>query len=233
MRLKLKSKPQFHIKQKSESAPISVFNALVREAIQVTERLNALTTVDGQRLSAAALERETREMARISSTQIAKLREVMAAATPGFDHTRATLRRMKTFLRGPNWSGAPKDASKLRFLTTDASNGELARINSSPLELFCVAVQMASEEYPESFGLAESSTGVADEVSSLRERQKTLFDQIGTAYTADDLHVESLDARGQATTSFKLSDGKVSIAPPNDAGRRLVDYLISHAEKRS
>jgi hypothetical protein len=135
---------------------------------------------------------------------------------------------MIQFLKGPNWSFAPKEARRLGFLTTDATNGELAARRNSSVELFCVAVQIAGEKHPECFGTNENSDHYARRFAELSEQQRDLFAKIGTTLTADDLYFRRPDEKKLADVSFKLSHGSVPVVPQDSAGERLVNFLIAN-----
>jgi hypothetical protein len=199
----------------------------------VTLELAAMNTPQGRRLTARALFRESLATIQGSPEQIVRLRSAIEGGEPGFDHTKPTLRRMIQFLRQQGCYMAPREPRRLNFLTTDATNGELAARRNSSVELFCVAIQIASEKHPECFGENEDSVKYSSRLSELTERQRELFERIGTSMTADDLHIGTPDSKGNATVSFKLSNGSIPIAPQNNAGERLVNYLIANGKHKN
>jgi hypothetical protein len=237
MKLAVKrERPALNLRSRRNSgaaADSSRFSAVVAEAIAVTEELNSLNAAETRKLTPAALFRETLASVQGSPERVAALRAAIEKGEPGLDHTRATLRRMIQFLRGPNWSFAPKEPRRLGFLTTEATNGELALRRSSSVELFCVAAQIAGENYPEAFGIIADSAKWEGRVAELKSRQADLFAQIGSTLTAEDLTIGPLNSRGEAKVSFKLSDGNVPIAPQDNSGERLVKYLLANATKKT
>lgn len=216
----------------NSSNDTSAFNDLVRRAMEVTLALKDMETSTARKLSADALVRET--LAKINGTlkRVASLRSALENHEPGFDHSRPTLNRMIQFLRGPNAGFPPKEARRLNFLTTDATNGELAAQRYSSVELYCVAIQLAGERYPECFGTNENSAAWESRFAELTRQQCELFSKVGTALTADDLDIGKPDMKGHSMVSFKLSGGRVPIAPQDSAGERLVNYLIANGNDR-
>jgi len=208
----------------------TAFEALVHEAVEVTQRLDVLNHAGGKMLTADAFLREMLVCARSDASRIVKLRSALDSGSVG-RHTDATLRRMITFLRGSNCPRPPKDPQRLNFLTTDAATGELSRLGMSTAELFAVAVQIAGEDYPELFGSEESTSHIDNELATLRARQAELFKRIPAELTAADMHIGPLDPQGLARVTFKLSDGNVSIAPAENSGERLVRYLVANQRK--
>jgi len=226
-------KPVLNLKNRKAPSTPKVLGELVAEAVKVTQELSAMNSPHGRRLTARALFRETLATIQGSPERVARLRSAIEDGEPGFDHTKATLRRMIQFLKQQSCYGAPKEVRRLNFLTTDATNGELASRRNSAVELFCVAVQMASEKHPECFGETEDSAKYAGRMAELTERQRELFEQIVASITADDLLIGEPDSNGRALVSFKMSNGSIPIAPQNDAGERLVNYLIANGKNKN
>ncbi len=214
--MKLKPKLKLRTKDKDlQSDPLVAFNALVKEAMEVTQALNALDLPHVQRPNADALFQQALAVDHIPPKNIAKLRAAVESGEPGLEHTRSTLRRMIGFLRSTNWSGVPKEPARLRFLSTDATTGELIRIQSTLFELYCLAIQIAGEQHPEAFGSCPDPAAVAEKITTLRTRQRELFNKIGPALASDDSKNVSPDASR------------------NEAGQRLVAYLLAQAGNKS
>ena len=219
------SKPTFKPRPRLPATPL--FDDIVKEAIAVTKELNALNEPAAQKLSAAALTRSL--LAAIESTpqRIATLRRALEKPTPGLDHARATLRRMVTFLRSPNAPRGPvREPGRLLYLSTRAADAELALLKASPIELFCVAVELAAEKHPEVFGDCDDPEGFAERLAELKRRQAELFDKIGTSFSPADLHIPDGDAQGRSTVSFKIAP-EVPIHPRGNAGERLINWLLT------
>src|SRR5262245_50862404 len=127
--------------RESDASP---FNKLVRDALKVSRRLNELTPLGGARLSAKALVGETLAVIQSDPKRIARLQKAIEGGGPGFDRSRATVRRLIKFLRSGNWRNAPKDEALLERLLRaygdPATEGELAKEGFRGSELFCAAV---------------------------------------------------------------------------------------------
>jgi hypothetical protein len=221
------TKPKFRINIRRR-APTSPFTTLVQEAIQVSERLNAAYS---GRLSGEACLREAIALAKCSPKQLAELREALTDGRPGLDHSRASVARIKReLLYTRRLNTIPSDAgqllSRLRYYCRGAAE-ELVSFKGSILSLLCVAIAEATEERGAAlFGTADSSADLKENVAELRARQKGLFDKILSTMTADDWEIGEADQNHNAPVSFKIAPA-VRVYPKEDAGRRLVEYLMS------
>lgn len=232
-----RTKPALNLKNRS-LPPLTEsddFRSAVLNAIEVTQELNAVNTQANRKMSANAIQREIIALVRSSPKRIADLRKSIEAREPGLHETWVALRQMMRAIRDPNmsWLSVPKDPSRLKFLSTEASNRELALRQYTYVELFCVAVQIAAEKFPECFGTCDDSAAWSEHVEKLHQRQRQLFSQIATSLTSDDIHVGKVESNGLAPVGFKMSDGKVPIAPLDNAGERLVNYLIANGTHRT
>lgn len=206
--------------------PNTAFTALVKEAIDLTRQLDAARSRTATRLTATAMMRETLALCGSTPERIAKLRKMVEAGEPGLSDTRThSFRWMLDFIQDIHWTYPPADPRRLAFLWTDVTEAELAVRGYMPIELFCVALSIASEHHPEAFGESESSKGHAEKVERLAKRQAELFDQIAKSWTAEDADVGPFDREGRAAVTFRLSAGAVPVG--DNAGERLVNYLLS------
>jgi hypothetical protein len=240
MKLALKRQSQPRLlnlghREKASAAPESAFKRVVAEAIAVTEELNALTSSDGYRVTAQTLVREIVALVGSSLDQIAALRTALESDSPNFNEARTTLRRMMRELRDSKraWISVPRDPTRLKFLSNEATNSELARNQLSYAELFCVAAQVIGEMNPECFGSCDDPKDWEKRVNALKKRQGELFATVASSLSAEELHIGPLDRNGMAMVSFKLSDGNVPIAPQDNSGERLVNYLIAKTRNRT
>jgi hypothetical protein len=96
MKIKDKPKSKFAIRIKPR-APTSDFHALIREALDVTERL--LKVSNGRRLSADSALSEALTLAGATKEGLAKLRAALEGQKPGLDHARAGLNALVRFVR--------------------------------------------------------------------------------------------------------------------------------------
>jgi hypothetical protein len=221
---KPKQKGRINIKP---PAPTSAFHQIVREAVEVSEKLNALY---GGRLSGDACLREAMALAKCSPKQLAELRAALRDA-PGLDHSRSSVARIKRellYTRRLNTipSDSGKLAERLRYYCRGAPE-ELSGYKASTLTLLCVAIAEAVEEKgSELFGTVENSAALKENVADLQARQKELFDKMLSTMTADDWHIGEADRNHNAPVSFKIAP-EVRIYPKADAGRRLVEYILS------
>jgi len=226
-----KSKPQFKLNIKPK-APLSPFHQLLREAIEVSEKLN---TLYGGRLSGPACLREAMALAKCSTKQLDELRAVLQDGTPGLDSSRASVARIKReLLYTRRLNTIPSDAgqlvSRLRYYCRGAPE-ELSGYKASVLTLLCVAIAEASEENPKLFGTVDSSADLNQNVVELQARQKELFARIATSIPTDELDFGEY-LQGRATPA-RFKNTNVEVAPATSAGQRLVAYLMSQRAKKS
>lgn len=211
----------------------SGFVALVREAIAVTRQLVALRQSTAERLSASAFLDETLELGS-DHTRIEKLRRRLEAGDPGLESAQSTLRLMMKQLREPTFKTPPTRTHwgrTERWLTTPESRGELAKLGYSGIDLLGVAIQKVGEDFPETFGNATSTTAVQAKLSRLEAKQAELFNKIATTWTADDVNAGARHGDAVSAATFKVSDGAVPIAPIDNSGKRLVDFLLAHGKR--
>ena len=223
--MKTKSKPKFQVNIRPTS--LSPFRELVREAIQISEKLNA--AYNG-RLSGVACLKEAMALARCSQKHLAEVREALSDGQPGLDRSRASVARIKReLLHTRRLNTIPKDAgqliSRLRYYAVGAAE-ELTVFKASVLTLLCVAIAETTEEKPEVFGTVDNSADLSQGTAELLARQQELFDKIGRNITMDEIDPGTYS---QGKTSPALFKGtSVPLAPPDSAGKRLVEYLMSH-----
>jgi hypothetical protein len=208
------------------TSAVTPFEMLVREAVGITQRLHVLdqppATSPNKHLTAEAFLRETVQLARSTLKRVMTLRKALNGESPAAS---ATLRRMVTFIAGPNCKAPPSRLMSLRWLSNDATTAELTHIgNFTTADLFAVAVQVAGERYPEIFGASESTGSVEAELAALNRERAALFIKIRDAWTSRDVLASARDA----APCFKLAP-EVPIAPDTDAAERLVNALASRA----
>jgi hypothetical protein len=128
-------------------------------------------------------------------------------------------------LKGPNYPTPPtKYPGRLvTAFSTPETTAELIRYGSSTTELFAVAIQLVAESNPEVWGTCESSAKHAVQVAELESRQADLFKQLESKVSAEDLVIAD-DPR--VPPAFKAAPS-VPLAPRQDAGKRLVDFLMA------
>lgn len=205
------------------------FEALVREAAAVALEVKALDTLEGFKLTAKDFLREAIAVARTTPERLAALRQEMEGGKPGLDHARQTLRKMIVLFRSRNATRPARELRRYNFLHTAEAIAELAAIGSSTFECAALAVQIAGERYPEAFGTATSSEGVKTKLVELTLKRDELFARVGSEWTPADVEDHDIDnEKGTARTCFRMTKGEVAIHPLEDAGRRLVDWWISH-----
>jgi hypothetical protein len=231
MVLKLKHRPTKAAPAAAPPKPTpTAFTTLVKEAVETTQKLNALRQTNAQKLTADAFLRETLALDPQSSLkQVAKLRGIIEGPTPGLNHVRAALRRMVRELRGLHFTRPPKEPRQFSaWLSNDATTAELTLLGASNVALLGVAVSICKDKHPEIFGTRESSAGLEEELAALIKKQAELLSQIPTSLTANDVDIGDTDEQGRAVVSFKVSNGQVPIGPPNNAGERLVNFLLAN-----
>jgi hypothetical protein len=219
MRLKLRSR--------NNIVALSPFGSLVQEAVQVTQRLRTLDSNPSEsNLKPEAFLKEVMALDEsISLKSITKLRKALERNPPNLTHSNASLRRMVSALRGPNLRRPPpaKNLERtIRWLNTEPAIAEQIRFGSSPVELLCVAVQVAGENHPECFGRRTSSAEIDKERAELTAKRDELYRRIGTEVTAADLHI---DDTGTGPVTFACAP-TINLAPRANAGERVVNHLL-------
>jgi hypothetical protein len=228
MKLRLK-KPT--LQSKRNNVTTSPFNALVQEAVEVTQRLRSLDANPAEaKLSSSAFLRECMALdENITAKSMKKLRTALEKNPPNLTHSNASLRRMISALRGPHLPRPPtaKHQDRLiRWLDTEPSRIQLIQFGSSTLELLCVACEVACEKHPEAFGRRESSAEIDKERAELTAKRDELYRRIATEVTAQDLFI---DDTGAKPVTFALAP-EVPLAPKNNAAERLVNHQLAQAQ---
>ncbi len=227
----MQTKAKLKLRNKQPIAlPQTPFEQMVWVAVDVERKLSELESPPAfstkKSLSAEAFLRETLALAKSSAKRIAALRKVIDGDSPA---TQATLRRMVTFIAGPNCKSAPQRSDRLRFLSNDATSAELAQLGGySTPELFALAVLIATERHPDIFGQADSSAGLETRLKELQQRRAELFVKINNGWTANDV----LAGERNAPATFKLAPD-VLIAPSANAAERLVKAVLANPNTRA
>jgi hypothetical protein len=215
-------------------APTSEFHQLIREALDVTQRL--LKVSNGGRLSAESALSEAMTLAGTTKEAFTKLRAALEGQKPGLDHARAGLNALVRFVREGNWKTIPKDGgqllARLRNKVRPEAAAELARFDANTLSLFAIAIWIGTERFPGLFGSVQGSDQLNTDVAALRNRANELQTKLSTSFRPEDIDYGTYDKGVVTPATFKLSGGVVPIAPEDSAGKRLVEYLMSHREKR-
>jgi hypothetical protein len=221
---------KLRIKSRRDPAlPPSPYNNIVSEAMSVTRKLNALRQFPACKLTAEAYLEETLAADENASMKgVRKLREWLERKPlpVGLTHSARTLARMIAGLKGPAW-GSPPVKFPWRLQTsfgTPETTAELIAFDSTTLELFGVSILIVNERSPDCWGTCESSADYAEQVAELEARQAELFKKLETQASTEDLLIAD---DPHIPTAFKVSDGKVPLAPRQDAGQRLVNYLMA------
>jgi hypothetical protein len=134
------------------------------------------------------------------------------------------------------WKSIPKDGgqllARLRNKVRPEAAGELARFDATTLTLFALAIQIGTERFPGLFGSVQGSDQLDTDVAALRNRAAELEAKLSTSFTSADIDFGTYDKGQTSPATFKLTGGAVPIAPADSAGKRLVEYLMAHREKR-
>jgi len=221
IKLRLKSK-------RDPALPPSQYNNIVLEAMSVTRKLDALRRFPASKLTAEAFLAESLTADENASLKgVRKLRDKLEQKPlpPAFLHSARTLARMVAGLKESTWRSPPtKYPWRLQTaFSTPETTGELIACRSSTIELYGVAIQIVGERNPDVWGTCDSTAKHAAQVADLEARQAELFQKLDTALTGEDLNIDPVDRT--AAVSFKIAPA-VPLAPRNDAGARLVAYLM-------
>ncbi len=225
------TKPKLRLKDRlkhpADAFPQTPFVALLREAVAVTKRVDAMSKFEACRLTADALLRESATNGGTTIARMKELRKLLDRQQPGFENAQRSLRFSITFLMGRKWALAPKDPSRVDFLVSPASRTELASKGFGPIDLWGAAILKCAEESPSVFGTCESSEKHTAEFKAAKDQQEALFARLNTEYSGDDLLIGEPNHQGKVTVSFRVSVGEVLIGPKDSAGERLVRFLIA------
>jgi hypothetical protein len=214
-------------KPKTESP--SPFEKLVGERVSVGQELCALESQRGFKLTAKAFLKEALAFAHADEKTLAAFRATLESASD-LERTKSALRRMVTFAKSPSCSRPTSELRRLDFLLRPEVAEvcqELASVRATTFLLFALAVQLAGEQSPESFGTAESSRAWDEVWREARDRCTTLNGQIEATFTQDDLDEGEIDPQGRVRPTFRISGGKVAAYPRKGAAERLAAFLIS------
>jgi hypothetical protein len=230
--MKLRLKPKLVLRSPHNNATTSPFDALVQEAVEVTQRLRALDANPAEgKLTPDAFLRECMKLGETITLQsIAKLKKALAKSLPSLMHSNASLRRMISALKGPTFSRPPpaKHLDRtIRWLDTTPSIAQLIQVGSSTLELLCVAIQIAGEQHPECFGRRESTQEIDAERATLTAKRDELFRRIATEVTAADLFIDDTATKPVA---FALAP-TVPLAPKANCAERLVNHQLAQEQR--
>jgi hypothetical protein len=207
----------------------TLFQKLLKEAVMVTQELHDL---EHKKLTARAFLAEAIANAYTDLARLDALEEVIKR--DGGQTLRSTpmfVRQVVELVRRPNWTRAPKEMRRISFLTSTELTAELATIHNSPMELFALGVKQAAERFPEDFGTVENWDAAERRFTDLQTRQRDLFRRIEREPSLEDLTVDLQappDARN-ARVGFAITGG--AVPPGDDAGQRLVAWLLDHDVK--
>ena len=223
----MKVKPKLQLRNRRPALTHSQFEQLVHEAVDVCRELSALEhpspDLCRKPVSAEAFVRESLALAKSSRKRTDALRKAIDVDSPA---AAGTLRRMQTFISGPNCKAPPTRKDRLRWLANDATVAELAALgNYSLADLFACAAQIVAEREPALFGDADSSVAVRERLVELQRRRAELFAKITHGWTAADILASARDPH----PTFKLAP-TVTIAPAENLAERLVNELVRQAE---
>lgn len=204
----------------------SAFSALIDERVQLEKDFRATQAPRQSKCSAAAMSRISLAVAHSNPERLARVRAELERG-PGLDAACAALRRMGLFARSANCGRPPRELRRLNFLLTGDALAELAVIGSSSFELFALAVQLAAEQHPEDFGDCEDPDAADRRLIELATRRDELDRCIAAAWSHEDIDIGPLDSDGRALITFKLTGGAVPLAPKENAGERLVNWILA------
>jgi hypothetical protein len=160
--------------------------------------------------------------------RVPKLRATLESAS-GLEHTKAALRRMVMFIKSPQCSRPTSELRRLDFLLRPEGPEilvQLVGIQATTFLLFALAVQIAGEQSPSSFGDAENSRALDEKLLQLSLRREELDQQIAVSFTQDDLQYSDPDSQGRVKVTFKMTGGKVAVYPhPENAAERLANFF--------
>src|SRR6266705_2377911 len=200
------------------------FTDLVRAALEKEQQRRAKNVPLEWKLTGEAFLREALAIAHSTPERLMELREGLKKG-PAFERANQALRNITKRVRNPTSTSPPTKLKNIGDLIGDDVRSELSALRSNPFELFALGVLIAVEEHPDSFG---SNSGDAErrfqEVTAQRD---ALNAKIGTDYGPEDIEFSDVDAAGRARVTFKISGGKVPIYPKENAGERLVAWLIA------
>ena len=226
--MKIRTRP------KLKPQPVSAFADLVAETCEVVKEYRTTDTPDQRKLSAQAFVRRAHANAYPGmplAEAVEQSRQLEAKIKPAtsFEATEAasTLRRFEVICRSPNWPGPPSELRRLNFANTPTTVAELASHGSGTLQLLALAALIASEQHPEDFGECGDLDLHQKRLVDLTLKRNDLFERIGKEWTLDDIDTSAPDAKGRVLQTFKMSHGVVPVHPTDNAGERLVNWMLA------
>jgi hypothetical protein len=235
-------KPQFkiNIRPKADAIPLpwslwsEPFRKLVMDALEASRQVDEMGAPENSKLSRDAFLRQTLKCSSSATIKsVEALQRKLASGDPGFDYSRAALRKMEKELQGPNLRTPPtadkwETRSRAMFLRPRVTEviSELAAVGFTPLDLFGVAILQAPAS---AFGNADLTQADLDGgIAAAIKKRDELFVLIGIRWTADD--VDAGAYRQGQTTAAVFKGTPVFVAPTDTAGRRLIQHLDSGAK---
>ncbi len=199
-----------------------------REAVTVERDLREIDRRPANKLTGAAFVREAMRTARTTPEQVAAVRAQLDKEPENFQATHRFMRLVREFII--NSSRPPRDGSRLGAYGRDECAGELAAVNGHPLLAFVVAAQQLVERRPESFGTCTDYDALERRRADLHQRRAALYARL-SAPERDEIQIGDVHPDGYAHVTFRISQGAVPIVPVNNAGERLVAWLIANPKE--
>ena len=124
----------------------------------------------------------------------------------------------------------PPEKERIGRMAWNQKDQAVLELGGQPEKLFlllAISAELATQRNDDIFGTVEDFGGHKLRISELEARRKELYGQFPTTWTHGDLHIGRITSDGAALITFKLAPGEVPTHPPETAGERLVDYLLS------
>lgn len=211
--------------------------ALVAECFPIVQELRRMDTPIESKLTAkASLSAAIRVAFGKSKAQpdaIKSLREleqkIFHSEPPAWFQAQGVVRRMGAAFRSSNWPGPSAEMRRYNFLMSADALAEIVALGSSTFEIAALAMLLATEKFPESFGACEDLTAHYQRIVELSVKRDELYKQIEEmTYAPEDILTSDADSKGRVTQTFALSNGKVMVHPKAGRGERLVTWMLNN-----
>lgn len=208
------------------------FMVLVKSAIDVEKTFRDLNKAGVGKLSGEAFLKGAMEKANTTLEKITTLRKTIEERED-LEASRAFVRNAIRQIREKSLSAPFLKPYHMRWLSLgriEEVTAELAAFSANPYMLFAVAVLVATEKHPDCFGTVEDANAHTEKFRQIKALREDLFARIAKEYTPEDIQVGNITSKGMAYITFKVSNSEVPIAPFDNAGERLVNWLMDHPE---
>jgi len=207
------------------------FATVLTEACKVVQEFRQMGTLAALKLTPAAFAASALRIANTDPQRLAALEAALDQPTFEACEAKASMRRMMVAFRSANFPGPPRELRRLNYLLTPAAVAELAVLGSSTFELAALAAKVATEKFPQDFGTCENIGEHEKRLLALGLKRDELYEQISEEVGTADIVTSAPDSEGRVTQTFACSHGLVSLHPKDNAGERLISWMLNQEQQ--